>query len=62
MLCEARAKQLNDTVCVIRLAKITTRAVKFKSHHEKYRLDNKPFVLPRYFFGKELKTDPSTGC
>lgn len=60
MLSEARAKQLNDIVCVIRLAKITTRAVKFKSHHEWYRLDNKPFVL-RYFIGQELKTDPSTG-
>ena len=44
MLSEARAKQLNDTVCVIRLAKITTRAVKFKSHHERYRLDSKPFA------------------
>ena len=61
MLSETRAKQLNDTVCVIRLAKITTRAVKFKSHHEWYRLDNKPFVLLRYFFGQELKPDPSTG-
>ena len=57
MLYEAREKQLNDIVCV----KITTRAVKFKSHHERYRLDNTPFVCLRYFFGQELKLDPSTG-
>ena len=61
MLSEARAKQLNDTVCVIRLAKITIRAVEFKSHHERYRLDNKPFVCLRYLFGQELKPDLSTG-